>query len=467
MRNIIIYSDGTGQRGGMMFDERRSNIYKLYRATRCGPDSSVDPAEQLAFYDPGLGTLPPGNGLLTVKAWRWFYNLASRATGLGLTGNIIDCYAAIVRLWRPGDRIFLFGFSRGAYTVRCLGAVLGMCGIPTQDEGGKPLQRNKKTSKRIACEAVKKVYQHTASKKESGANEREKELLRQRRELASRFREKYKSIDPADSTKSNGYPYFIGVFDTVASLANPLAIGVFLLLGLLTLAIPSGMLAFFFGKFLGFGWWYLILAASAIVIGLLINRIKAVRSEFGLKRNKHWRPFHFTEWRMKFYDLDLDPRVEYARHAISIDEQRKSFQRVGWGLSTDQQKKTPEWFVQQWFAGNHSDIGGSYHENESRLSDISLQWMLDAAASVGMKYDESVLKLFPDPTGPQHDEAQSSFLFRLARKSPRRIPSDAPLHPSVLERLQATEVFDYDTMRPYRPDNLKTHSQVKEYYPEP
>src|SRR5437870_7443927 len=167
MKNIIIYSDGTGQRGGLMFDERRSNVYKLYRATRCGPDSSFDPAEQLAFYDPGLGTLPPGNGLLVIRAWRWFYNLASRATGLGLTANIIDCYAAIVRLWRPGDRIFVFGFSRGAYTVRCLSAVLGMCGVPIQDKGGKPLQRDKETAKRIASEVVKKVYQHTASKKEA------------------------------------------------------------------------------------------------------------------------------------------------------------------------------------------------------------------------------------------------------------------------------------------------------------
>lgn len=52
MANIVIFSDGTGQRGGLMFDERRSNIYKLFRATRCGPDSSVDPAEQLTFLRP-------------------------------------------------------------------------------------------------------------------------------------------------------------------------------------------------------------------------------------------------------------------------------------------------------------------------------------------------------------------------------------------------------------------------------
>jgi uncharacterized protein (DUF2235 family) len=61
-RSIVIFSDGTGQRGGLVFDERRSNIYKLYRATRCGPDSCINPAEQLSFYDPGIGTVPGGLG---------------------------------------------------------------------------------------------------------------------------------------------------------------------------------------------------------------------------------------------------------------------------------------------------------------------------------------------------------------------------------------------------------------------
>ena len=103
-KNILIFSDGTGQRGGLQFDEPRSNIYKLYRATRCGPDSSVDPSEQLTFYDPGLGTLPGGLGLIGM-VWRKLYNLVSQATGLGITANIIDCYAAIISLWQPGDRI--------------------------------------------------------------------------------------------------------------------------------------------------------------------------------------------------------------------------------------------------------------------------------------------------------------------------------------------------------------------------
>jgi len=48
-KNILIYSDGTGMAGGITFDEDRTNIYKLYRATRCGPDSSIDPNAAYSF----------------------------------------------------------------------------------------------------------------------------------------------------------------------------------------------------------------------------------------------------------------------------------------------------------------------------------------------------------------------------------------------------------------------------------
>lgn len=71
--------------------KNRSNIYKLYRATRCGPDTEIDPAAQLSFYDAGLGSQPPGGALFVTRAYRWLHNRTSQATGLGITTNIIDC----------------------------------------------------------------------------------------------------------------------------------------------------------------------------------------------------------------------------------------------------------------------------------------------------------------------------------------------------------------------------------------
>ena len=89
--------------------------------------------------------------------------------------------------------------------------------------------------------------------------------------------------------------------------------------------------------------------------------------------------------------------------------------------------------------------------------------MLEAAAKAGIQYDPSFLHLYPDPTGPQHDETRRG-LFRWAPRVLREIPNDAPLHPSVIQRFNAAEVLVYDTMTPYRPENLRTHNDVKQYY---
>jgi uncharacterized protein (DUF2235 family) len=461
-RNIVIFADGTGQRGGLFLDEHRSNIYKLYRAARCGPDCDVNPQDQLAFYSPGLGTLPPNTDLGIFGAiWRRFYNLSSQATGLGITRNIIECYAAIIRMWRPGDRIFLFGFSRGAYTVRCLGGVLALCGVPTRRKKRDQTRYSEKVSRQIATEAVTKVYQHTESRRRKQATPRQRELLVQRRRLARRFRRGYGSSSPVNQFKPNAYPYFIGVFDTVASLSNPSAV---LALGALACA-PFIILGGALGYFVGEQWLLLMLIpllGSAIAI--MINTGLRVRWEWSQKINRRWRPFHLTEPRMKFYDTDLNINVNFARHAISIDEKRRSFERVAWGEPGIHKPSTPIWFEQVWFSGNHSDTGGSYSENESRLSDITLGWMVETAAAIGLKVDAAYLRLFPDIAGPQHDETQRSFVFSLARKVTRIPDMDAPLHSTVLDRFKLPAVLQYDQMLPYRPEGLRYHEKVKHFY---
>jgi len=169
---------------------------------------------------------------------------------------------------------------------------------------------------------------------------------------------------------------------------------------------------------------------------------------------------------MKMYDTELDEKVRYARHAIAIDERRASFERVPWGIPGQWKGGKPVWFEQVWFAGNHSDIGGSYAEDESRLSDIALGWMVDAADEVGLLHDPAVLRCYPDATAMQHDESKSS-VFRFAAKKVRATMPDAPLHPTVLERFAAKEVLHYDVMAEYRPEGLKHHNKVKSYYPEP
>src|SRR5262249_20736997 len=148
-KNILIFSDGTGQAGGLFVDENRSNVYKLYRGTRVGPDSIIDPHRQLAFYDPGLGSNADGSQMKGGFA-RQVYNLITQAPGSATTKKIIDCYAPILSLWRPGDRIFLIGSSRGAYPVRCVGGVLAVCGLPAHIKDGSPLHYAPATIRAIA-----------------------------------------------------------------------------------------------------------------------------------------------------------------------------------------------------------------------------------------------------------------------------------------------------------------------------
>src|SRR5439155_677868 len=74
---------------------------------------------------------------------RFVQKLLGSVTGAGIKRNIADCYEFIVNHYQPGDRIYLFGFSRGAYTVRSLANLLMLCGIPTKTPGG-PVMRFRK-----------------------------------------------------------------------------------------------------------------------------------------------------------------------------------------------------------------------------------------------------------------------------------------------------------------------------------
>lgn len=113
-RNLIVLSDGTGNRGGVTRD---SNVWRLYQNI----DRHHAPVAQLVRYDDGVGT----------DDWRLLKMLGG-ALGVGLTRNVVGLYAFLVRHYQPGDRIYLFGFSRGAFTVRVLAGIIARCGLWTR-----------------------------------------------------------------------------------------------------------------------------------------------------------------------------------------------------------------------------------------------------------------------------------------------------------------------------------------------
>ena len=478
-KNIIIFSDGTGQVGGITFDEIRTNVYKLYRGCRVGPDTPIDPAEQVAFYDPGLGSAADG-GHLHGTLSRQLYNLASKATGLGITANIVDCYAALIRLYRDGDRIFLIGFSRGAYTVRSLAAVIASCGIPRQLPDGSPIPMDVKGSTRLAETAVKSVYQFCSSYDRDKVGRYLRFMMDTRDKVAAKFRRDHGCTNPKDENLANVYPYFIGVFDTVAAVGHKGLAVLTVALALVTLIIFSfliSLLSFashfpYLGGYLQYlTFWNVLyfLGPTSVAAGAYIYLKNYLKAAFGLPGYGFFKSIatiHFTRPKHEFYDQTLNANVGYAKHAISIDENRADFKPVEWRPTASKAGRDSEknlYFEQVHFSGVHADVGGGYIENESRLSDIALKWMLAAASIIpnGIKHDDSVLRLHPDPAGGQHDEQKGSFLaFGL-----RDIKNNkAVMHKSVYRRFAAGPVVLFDRLGAYRPKNMRDHVDFVQYF---
>jgi uncharacterized protein (DUF2235 family) len=284
--------------------------------------------------------------------------------GFGISKKITDCYAAISGVWEPGDRIYLFGFSRGAYTVRWLAHVLELCGVPRNEPNGDRISLDPNSLRRIAKNVVSCAHWFGMPRKDGDADRR-----------ARQFRSTYKS---EVGRAAGASAFFIGIWDAVAAIG--------------------------------------------------------------------WQRF-LPDWA---YDRHFTSDVQYARHLQSIDEERNDFKRVPWGGSgtvkwPDRQDE-PEQFDQIWFAGNHVDIGGSYPENESRLSDITLAWMVEfittkIPVSGRVFVAWNLLRLYPSADGMMHDECMVGIggtMFRWS-KGVRDMPDTAQLHPTVYERLQLHE----------------------------
>jgi len=107
-KRIIFCADGTWDEPG-----KDTNVYKIYKALATS-------ADQVPYYDDGVGS----DGLLIQK-------LTGGAFGTGLYQKIKDGYTKISHVYEQGDEVYLFGFSRGAYTARSLAGMIAICGLPT------------------------------------------------------------------------------------------------------------------------------------------------------------------------------------------------------------------------------------------------------------------------------------------------------------------------------------------------
>jgi len=356
-KNIVVCCDGTGNQ----FGTQNSNVVKLYKTLVCD-------ATQIAYYHPGVGTMGARAALTRIS--QWWTRVLGLAFGYGISDNVADAYQFLMREFAAGDHIYIFGFSRGAYTARALCGMLHIVGLLTEGNDALIPYALRMIKRKQIDFAVAADFKHTFS-----------------RECK---------------------PHFVGVWDTVSSV----------------------------------GWVY-----DAV---------------------------HFP-----FTRATKNPDYSIVRHAVSIDERRAFFRQNSFGDPHDAHQDIQE----VWFAGVHSDVGGSYPEPESQLSTIALRWMLLEAEAAGLRVDRQrqadILGARPPYVAPdaatrnQHESLKGWWwiaelwpkvshrqaapgvwkpYLRVNLGRRRFIPSDALVHQSVQERMAS--VADY------KPRNLPEQRRI-------
>lgn len=197
-KNIIICSDGTGN---STIKGRGTNVFKLFEAIDVNGHRS-DPRlrRQLAFYDDGVGT----------ENLR-FVRILAGATGYGLSRNVKQLYRELCRVYEPGDAIYLFGFSRGAFTVRTLSGLIDDCGIV--DPADCPTEDVFRDRVRLAYKAYRRKYRAWLSRL----------VVRREGLTAAQFRQRYSSKD-ADGNPVVPAIRLLGVWDTVDAVGLPFSL---------------------------------------------------------------------------------------------------------------------------------------------------------------------------------------------------------------------------------------------------
>lgn len=349
-KKLVVCCDGTGNEYG----SRNSNVVKLYSMLE------KNTREQLAFYDPGVGTFSVRPSVTRIM--QGFWRAMGLGFGLGITQNILDAYTFIMQNYLEGDSVYIFGFSRGAYTARAVAGMLHKCGVLGTDNYN-------------LLPYAMRIFKH----------ERDPAV-----------------VDGFKRTFARPVAiHFLGLWDTVTSV----------------------------------GWF--------------------------------WEPARFPY-------TTTNPSVSIVRQAVAIDERRAFYRQNLWKDSPGQDVR------QVWFAGAHSDVGGSYPEQESGLSKLALEWMIAEAYGCGLRLDrQKAIEVVNDAPAPDYRaeihkslhsywwpmelwpkiidyEKNGSYRWRphanLGRR--RHIGDDVLLHESVAERLK-------DGSLAYAPSNIPLNYSVE------
>jgi uncharacterized protein (DUF2235 family) len=349
-KNIVLLSDGTGNSSATPF---KTNVWRLYNNLDLAGDA------QIAFYDNGVGSAA---------------NIISRIVGCifgyGLKRNILDIYGYLCRNYQPGDQIYGFGFSRGAFTIRMMMGMVKRRGLLSFTGDARSFERQ--------INAEYRAYRLALARNEQADGRRGPRasphiicwIIAGWNWLCAL------GLSVPVRTRVE-HVRFIGVWDTVDAYGMP---------------------------------------------------IEEIRTGY----DKYLFP-------MTFRDHRLWSAVEFARHALSLDDERATFHPVLWD-----ERGEPEGaqrILQLWFAGAHADVGGGYPDD--RLAHVPLAWMMEEAETAGLLFRQDALaqvRAVADALAPAHDSRKGAGLYY--RYKPRRAlrshgDTTAPvrLHNSVAQRI--------------------------------
>ncbi len=323
-KNIVLCSDGTGNAGGQ---GNGTNVWRIFTSTDTQGYKTGQVPQQIAFHDDGVGT---SRGRLL--------KLLGGAFGFGLSRNVRRLYLRLVKNFEPGDHVYLFGFSRGAFTVRTLAAMIVNCGIVDKspynsdaelrdrvDEAYRVYRGNERAVLERAWRFVTGLF---GAKRMSVDEFREAYALQCPRELYEDLPDGEVGYNFPETEERRHAPVrFLGVWDTVDAVGFP------------------------------------------------IREI----ADF----------WNTVVYRFKFPDVKLSPWISVARHALAIDDERHTFHPL---LFDEQDPEDERRIEQLWFPGMHSNVGGGYPKQG--LAHVSLAWMLTEAHKSGLHFDPTRKQLF-------------------------------------------------------------------------
>lgn len=351
MKRLVICCDGTWQR---LYAGSLTNVALTARAV--APRDAAGRA-QIVYYSAGVGATLDG-----VSLWHGM-------TGADLDDNLLDAYLFLNLNYEPGDQLYFFGFSRGAYTVRSLAGLVRKCGVLRRDQVDKA---------RDALDMYRR--------RDIAADSSE----------TSRFRAAHAIAWPRLAAPFSAPPVdlrirYLGIWDTVGALGIP----------------------------------------------------RVLPISIGLNERYH------------FHDTALSRSVEFARHAVAIDERRAAFAPTLWSnVDRFNTPGAPLRVAQTWFPGHHGAVGGG--DASRSLSNCALMWVVEGAEQAGLAFAREPGSVLSgclaniDPIGAPLTGAKGfSILDALGSRWRRGLTQFSDIHEAACLRWVANQSYRPKLLAPF------------------